>query len=134
MPPSIITLLILVFLSGILCFLYSNGYLSISSKRALVFIGSSFGCNERSGATVKACTGYTKRIVRLNECREYRFVFDYQITKGTVTAELWDSKKQVVLVLDDTNRIGIVTADGKSKYYLVLKYDNAHGNYQLTWS
>ena len=132
MLPTII--LVAVILTALYA-LYVNGYLWISSKSALVFIGSSsFTKRNRVSATVKKCSGYVKRIVRLKEQREYVFVFDSQITKGSVTAEILSEDKQALLTLDETNPSGVIVSNGKSRYRLVLRFSNADGKYELFWS
>ncbi len=131
LPTIILIAVILIALYA----LYTNGCLSVSSKRALVFIGSSsFTDRNRSAATVKGCSGYVKRIIKLKKQREYNFIFNGQITKGSITAEILNESKQALLTLDEANPSGAIISDGRSKYRLVVKFNGADGKYELLWS
>ena len=75
---AIITIVLLI-----TYYLYVNGYVFVSSKRAVLFIGSKGGKKAR----FVSCTGYIKRAVKFKENRLCQFtfylVFHFQSATGS---------------------------------------------------
>ena len=84
--------------------LYSNGYLAMASKRAVMYVGSKRG----KAAKFSSCSGYTKRIIKVQETKQYRFSLDCNLTAGTVLVEVLDASKKPILSLDETHRCATV--------------------------
>ncbi len=114
--------------------LYINGYCQLSCKRALLFLGSrgnSYKSHHK--ATFAACSGYIKRILKLKENGEYMFVLDSAISKGNMTIDILNSKKDIVLTLNNNRKEGVIKPIQSERHYLVLRFDKAEGNYELNW-
>ncbi|MBE6961872.1 MAG: hypothetical protein E7445_05385 [Ruminococcaceae bacterium] len=109
--------------------LYTNGFLILSSKRALAFIGTRQGRE----ASFTACTGQIKRVVRFPESRTFHFAFSPELTRGEVSAALLDHGTQL-LVLDSAVQNGAVSAEKGRPYTLVIRFRSASGKYTLHWN
>lgn len=129
MEQPILTILFLAALSVILYLQYRNGYIHVQSKRAVMYIGS---IGDRH-ATFTSCTGYTKRVVRFKESGKIRFTFLPELSAGSVTAEILDAKKQIVLRLSSAKANAEIPVEAKKMYYLVIRFQSATGSYQLDW-
>ena len=125
--------IILVILGVLLYVLYDRGYLPVKSISAIHFIGNmSAGTNKASGAFGSA-SGQIRRVLRFKESKPYEFTFKGKITKGTVQAYVLESNKIPDLVLDNDCPSGIVHAVKDQRYYLVIRFQNASGEYTLSW-
>ena len=122
-----IMILVIVAISAYL--LYINGFLTIQAKRAVLYVGSPGGTKAR----FSACTGYLKRIVRFKDSAAYRIVLDSELTAGDISVEFLDLAKQPVLRLNGSTRNGIVNAEKRKRYYLVVRFQSAAGSYTLSW-
>lgn len=122
-------IMVFVVLVIIYYFLYINGYMVLTSKRAIMFIGSKRGKEAR----FTSCSGYIRRIVRFTESRQYEFTFEAELFKGNVSVELLDSSKKRVMFLKE-NRQGTVSVEEGKRYYLMIRFESASGSYQLDWS
>ena len=121
-------LLIFALLCGMMYLLYINGYMVMSRKRALTFIGSQRG----KKASFTACNGWMKRVVRFKESRKYVFDLDLQLSKGEMQVELLDGKDVIIhLDADKPTEYAEITA-GK-RYYLVFRFAKATGKYELKY-
>ena len=122
--------LILLLIAALSFVLWQKGRLTISAKRAVAFIG------HRGvgfwGASVTACTGYTKRSMRLEPGREYIFTLDYLLDNGSITVEL-TCDKQPVAVFDRANTTATVTGQA-GLYVITTHFQSASGVYELKWS
>ena len=121
--------IILLCLIGILSYLlYINGYIVISSKYAFMFLGSKRG----KKAMFSSCTGYIKRVIKFKESKVYHVNFGLELEKGEVALELLDEKKQIILSLNgnDTSEIEV---ESRKRYYMILRFKSATGNYEVTW-
>ena len=107
--------------------LYQNGLMVVNSKRAVSFVGSDRGRR----ASFTACTGTVRRILRFPETRTLRVVFSPVLTRGSVTLELLDSRKQPILRLDETNPIGSISVEKGQRYHLIFHFQSATGEYTL---
>ena len=110
--------------------LYSNGYLAMASKRAVMYVGSKRG----KAAKFSSCSGYTKRIIKVQETKQYRFSFDCNLTSGTVLVEVFDASKKPILSLDETHRCAAVDLEKGKRYELIVRFKAASGNYDLDWN
>ena len=110
--------------------LYSNGYLAMASKRAVMYVGSKRG----KAAKFSSCSGYTKRIIKVQETKQYRFSFDCNLTAGTVLVEVLDASKKSILTLDETRRCADVDLEKGKRYDLIVRFKSASGDYVLDWN
>ena len=109
--------------------LYINGYMVMQSKRALMYVGTDRG----KKASFTSCSGYTKRVVKFEEDRIYHFDLKLELTKGDVTVEIQDSKKQCLLSLDQNKTEGSITAEKGKRFFWVVRFGAASGNYTVDW-
>ena len=122
-------MIFLLRLIGILSYLlYINGYMVVASKRAFMFLGSKRG----KKAMFSSCTGYIKRVIKFKESKVYHVNFGLELEKGEVALELLDEKKQIILSLNgnDTSEIEV---ESRKRYYMILRFKSATGNYEVTW-
>ena len=110
--------------------LYRNGWMVLSSKSAVTFIGS----NRGKSATFSGCSGSIKRIIRCKEDREYRFFLDAALTKGDMSVSLLGPDKRELLRLTESMPQGAVTLEKGARYTLVLRFRSATGRYVLQWN
>ena len=110
--------------------LYSNGYLAMASKRAVMYVGSKRG----KAAKFSSCSGYTKRIIKVQETKQYRFSLDCNLTAGTVLVEVLDTAKKPILSLDETHRCAAVYMEKGKRYNLIVRFKAASGDYVLDWN
>ena len=110
--------------------LYSNGYLAMASKRAVMYVGSKRG----KAAKFSSCSGYTKRIIKVQETKQYRFSLECNLTAGTVLVEVLDASKKPILSLDETNRCAAVDMEKGKRYDLIVRFKSASGDYVLDWN
>ena len=122
--------IILLLIIGIVFYLvYINGFLSIQSKRAILYIGSLKG----NSARFSSCTGYSKRVIRFRDSRIYCVAFDSELTKGDVSVEILNSAKQTVACLSLNTPNGRIDAEKGKRYYLLIRFQSATGRYILSW-
>lgn len=121
-------IILLVFIGILSYLLYINGYMVISSKHAFMFLGSKRG----KKAMFSSCTGYIKRVIKFKESKVYHVNFGLELEKGEVALELLDEKKQIILSLNgnDTSEIEV---ESRKRYYMILRFKSATGNYEVTW-
>lgn len=121
---------IILFIIGILFYLlYINGFLAIQSKRAIVYVGSLKG----NRAKFVSCTGYTKRIIRFEESKTYRMALNTELSAGKLSVAILDSEKNVLFSLNRNIQNGVIYAEKGKRYYLVIRFKSATGNYSLKW-
>ena len=122
--------IILILIIGIVFYLlYINGFLSIQSKRAILYIGSLKG----NSARFSSCTGYSKRVIRFRDSRAYFVVFDSDLTKGDVSVEIVNSAKQTMICLNSSIPNGIINVEKGKRYYLLIRFQSATGRYTFSW-
>lgn len=109
--------------------LYINGYMVFNSKRALMYVGSDWG----KKASFTSCSGLTRRVIKFPEDRTYHFNLNLELSKGDVTAEILDGKKQCLLCLDRDTAQGSINVEKGNRYYLVVRFRGASGNYAIDW-
>jgi len=113
--------------------LWINGYLIESRKIAILFVGS---YRKRNGFKIKfkSCNGYIKKVIRLKDSHNYKFSFINNITEGYVITEIQDKNKKILLQLDKSNPESAIYLENKQRYYLVLRFENADGELEITWN
>ena len=125
-----VKVIILFLIIGMVFYLlYINGFLTIQSKRAVLYIGSIRG----NSARFSSCTGHTKRIIKFKDSKTYRVVFEPVVADGSISIEILDSAKQQIICLDTINRSGNIYAEKGKRYYLLVRFKSATGRYTLNW-
>ena len=122
---------------GILCLfmgvgmylLYLSGWMVLSSKSAVSFVGSKRG----TAASFSRCSGSIRRIVRFKESKTYTFTLDCALTKGSMTIMFLDPDKKEVLRLSGDQSNMAVALERKKRYTLVVRFEAATGRYGLRW-
>ena len=112
--------------------LYNLGYIGITTKSALVFIGS-MPKKTSWKAKFSECTGHLRRVIRFDDCKRYEFSLNVEIEKGEFSVEIFDASKQLVLTLDSKNFTGIIDVHDNKKYYMSVKMESCTGNYEVSW-
>lgn len=126
--------MLIVFLILILFYiLYILGYLPVSTKRAVMFVGSMGFGKPECHASFTSCTGHIHRCVRFREGRSYSFRFLSQLSVGQVTVQLLDTHRKPVLTLTEAAPTGVIPAERGKRYYLYIHFQKASGSYQLDW-
>lgn len=125
-------LLILLLLPIIYYVLYINGYMISGSKSAKVFVGKNRGVNAFWTQFVE-CSGELKKVAKFRKSKEYKFHLNASMAEGTVSVKLLNKEKQVVMCLTPETPDGSIMVDKKQRYYMVYKYENASGAYEMTW-
>jgi len=125
-PISVVVCIILFYV------LWINGYLIKSSKTSLVFIGS-LRRHNRCKLRFKCCNGHIKKVIKIRESRNYEFTFNSNIRKGHVTAEIQDKSKKILLQLSKDNPKSAIRLEKNNRYFLVIRFANADGEFDLAW-
>ena len=110
--------------------LYINGFLVMTSKRAVMYVGSKRG----KAAKFSSCSGYIKRSIKVQETKQYNFSFDCNLTAGTVLVEVLDASKKTILSLDEIHRCAVVELEKGKRYDLIVRFKAASGDYVLDWN
>jgi len=126
--------ILLIGLGVLLYVLYDRGYLPVKSMSAIHFIGNMGTGTNKASATFGSATGQIRRVLRFKESKPYEFTFKGKISKGTVEACVLESNKIPELVLNDECPSGTIHAVKGQRYYLVIRFQNAAGEYTLTWN
>lgn len=124
---------LLIFSIFLFYLLWINGLLVISRKTAVLFIGL---LRLRGKCKVKcaSCNGYIKKVIKIKESRIYKFNFNSNISKGNIIAEVQDKNKKTLFQIDKNNLEHDIFLDNNKRYYLVLNFENADGEIELSWS
>ena len=125
--------ILLIGLGALLYGLYDRGYLPVKSMSAIHFIGNMGAGTNKASAAFGTATGQIRRVLRFKESRPYEFTFKGKISKGTVQAYVLGSNKIPEVVLDNDCPSGSVHAVKGQRYYLVIRFQNASGEYTLSW-
>lgn len=121
--------LIATAMAAISYIMWQRGLMVISAKRAVAFIGHRR--KNSWGASVTACTGYTKRTLRLENGKKYRLTFDCTLTGGEIKVILSQGKTPLLAFDKDITKHNL-TADG-SLYTITTAFESASGDYKLQW-
>ena len=125
-------ILIVALLPVIYYVLYINGYMITGSKSAKAFVGKNRGTNAFWAQFVE-CSGTLKKVARFRKEKEYKFFLDVGLSYGNVAIELLDKEKNVIMSLTPETPEGSITVDKKQRYYMVYKFENATGSYEMRW-
>lgn len=125
-------LLILLLLPVIYYVLYINGYMISGSKSAKAFVGKNRGTNAFWTQFVE-CSGTLKKVAKFRKSKEYKFHLDAGLAEGAISIELLDKEKNVIMKLTPETPDASLTVDKKLRYYMVYKFENATGSYEMTW-
>lgn len=125
-------ILVSLFAGMVIFFLYNYGYIGITSKAAVVFIGSMPKKNSWK-ASFSQCSGHMRRVIRFDECKRYEFSLDAEIEKGSLLVEVYNTNKELVLTLDSNCKSGIVDVENSKKYYMSVRIKSATGKYYVSW-
>lgn len=113
--------------------LWINGYLIKSRKTSILFVGS-LRTKNRCKFKFKNCNGYIKKVIKIRGGRNYKFTFNSNITNGYVAAEIQDVNKRILLQLDKDNPESAINLENNYRYYLVLRFAKAEGEFDLAWN
>ena len=126
--------LVILAVIGVLMFvLYDRGYFPVKSMSAIHFIGNMGAGTNRSSAAFGSASGQIKRVLRFKESRPYEFVYKGKISKGSVSVYITDSRQIPELELDAECPSGVVHGVKGQRYYLIVRFQNATGEYTLAW-
>lgn len=129
MDVKLILLLGLVIIGAVVLgyLLYINGIMVLKTGfRTVMFIGSPYK------AKFKRCTGAMSSIFKVKENRDYKFIFSSKIVEGTVNIDILDKRKSLILALNNDNNEGIINLNRNDRYYIVRRFNNATGEFELT--
>lgn len=115
----------------IIYLLYSRGIAVTKSIAAILFSFHTGKGGDR--ATLNACTGWVRHVVRFQESRTYTFVLDNRLSKGDAAVSLLDGDQRELLRLNRYLTIGSAELCRKSKYYLRWDFKGATGACTLYW-
>ena len=101
--------------------LYENGYAVTQVKRAVMYIESAKGRK----ASFSACSGYTRRIVKFAESRNYHFTFAPELNKGECPAGL-NLEKENFSLLTAASRARHISRNGVILF--VYRFKSASGS------
>lgn len=125
-----------ILVAGLLYFLYRNGYAILNFKAALTYMGyprwgKRINCIQ---ARFVACTGLTKRVVRLSPSKQYQFIFSAHITKGTVSVEIYERRNVLLAKLDAEQPSAIISTDTQTRFPVAVRFRKADGDCKLIWN
>ena len=107
-------ILIVLLLPVIYYVLYINGYMVVGSKSARVFVGKNRGTNAY-WSQFADCNGTLKRVARFRNSKEYKFHLDAGLADGTISVELLDKEKNVIMKLTPENPDASFVVDKKQR-------------------
>lgn len=119
---------------GALYVLYLMGFVPISTRRALTFVGAGDWESQCVGASFTACSGTIRRVLRFRESRSYSFRLSGHLQQGDVTVQILDARRCPVLSLTADRPDGILSIQKGARYFLLIRFQSASGDYQLEWS
>ncbi len=122
-------MLTILFLGIMTYILWTRGFLVFTSKMSVAFVGKRG--NNYWGAAVTACTGFTKRVIPLEKGKQYRFIYDENISDGIISVELAQGKN-VVRKFDKINVTTLLNV-GDGVYTVTTRFKKASGEYTLKW-
>ncbi len=119
-----------ILIAALICFFYMNGWIPITVKSAVMFIGGKSG----KKAVFSSCNGYMKRIIKLKEECVYHFELTPKLSSGNMSVELLDNRKQVLMRVTELQRETDFKAGKGKRYTLMIHFKNATGEYELEWN
>ena len=79
------------------------------------------------------CSGELKKVAKFRKSKEYKFHLNVGLADGDVAVQLLDKEKNVIMLLTPELPEASIVVDKKQRYYMVYKFENATGSYELTW-
>lgn len=110
--------------------LYASGLLSVSAKRAAVFVGS---LKNGGSMTFTRCTGSIHRVIRFRESRSYSFHLDTRLRRGEVTVQVTDLHRVPLMTLTPAAPTAQLPAGKGRAYLLFVRFRDADGDLNLDW-
>lgn len=127
-------ILIFIFVFSIIYFLYNKGYATIDVMIALLFYSNFKNIKYCSSATFAYARGFTRRVVKFDEDREYNFNLKYLVNDGNLIIEILDKHKNIIATLDKENTNLSILVNKKERYYIKTRFLKCSGSYNLTWA
>ena len=120
---------LLLFLPALFYALFRSGKLSVSQKRAALFLAS------RDGKRIRFadCSGSVLRMIRLREDGEYRFTFTAELTKGDASVEILGADKAPLLCLTAEEPCGCIALKRAERCAFRFRFDGATGSVAVDW-
>lgn len=125
-------IVMLLCLAALFYFLYMQGLLVLSAKRAVMFVGSIRG-GSNCKARFSSCGGSMRRVMKFREDKTYKFSLESELSQGEMEVKILDASKQPALTLDSRHTSALLAARKKQRYYLVFSFTSATGSYTLSW-
>ncbi len=113
--------------------LYEMQLLTFRTTRAVLFAGS-FCRKQLCRAKFSSCSGKIRRRLRFSESRSYRFELTAPLEKGSIEICVLDPSKMPVLTLTPENPRAEMQADPSARYTLMITFQSASGELELTWN
>lgn len=127
---TVFKLVLMCFVMGVAMFLlYRSGWMILSAKSAVTFVGSS----RAKAASFSKCSGSIRRIVRFHQDRVYAFNLDSALTAGSMEVRLIGPDKREILCLNPENPSARAALEKQKRYTLILYFRSATGRYALQW-
>ena len=114
----------------IVYFLYANGLLVISSKRAVTFIGRP-GSKCRKAQFTKL-SGNIFTFYRFKQPKYFKFTLTSRLTEGYMEVRIKDKNRNVLLTLNPQKPVGTAVFKEKGRYGIEYAFKGASGQYELT--
>ncbi len=127
------TVLIIGFVLVSLRILYLLELAPVRGGTRLGFVGSLCSERTRCNAVFAKCSGYMRRVVRLQGGKIYRFTMKGSISGGSLTAILWDKKCKTRLLELMPGESACVEVPDTERCRLELRFASASGNFTLFW-
>lgn len=125
-------LILIPLVSGIIWWLYENGYACYNSKSAATFLGRPHMGPRGFGAAFTACTGNFGRYLKLKRGGALRFTLSATLSQGNVQAQV-RRKRDILAVLDRDHPEAVAELEAHVRYTLELRFVRASGSCSLHW-
>lgn len=119
--------------AGLFLLLYRQGLLVLNTKTALLYVGTPRLGKNRLGATVSACSGSVRRVIRLKKAARYRFVLSPEMTEGTVCVEIRGRGTKPAARLSAEAPCAVIDTGATARYRITTEFERAGGTYTLCW-
>lgn len=126
------TIALVSFIVGLIYLLYLAGLPITPFQTKLYHYQTKGVFKDELRGSCSACTGYTKKILRLKKER-YIFRLESSFRKGLMFAQVLDADKKELFRLDTEHRVQEHSFVSGERYYLILKFQKASGRYCLNW-
>lgn len=85
------------------------------------------------GANFAYARGFTRRVVKFDESKEYKFNLEYLVDEGNLIIEILDKHKNIIATLNKENTNLSILVNKKERYYIKTRFLKCSGSYYLTW-